>query len=553
MDKKTIEAKESEFSELHARMDGDKDLCYGKSFKMLTADDQEMPKVRNVTLPDAKMFARKTISVITAANQQVVVEGEDLKDKETTLIEEFTKDAYLEADNRLAKRGIVGMFPYQVEKSCARGHLAARCLVRVEEKQIVMDILPLDARYFIYDLGIDGFIWAAYKTTRSKARIQQEYSIDIASDKETVWDVWENNGNTIFIGEEVVTKPNPYKYIPFVWQMTPAGYMFGDSDNAGHEGESIFELSRDIFPQMNITATVLQTLNVKAIKPDYQYESEKGTQAKKPEKPPYGEGTVVPVDKEMGYKLFPIADIHAATRLFYAMFEGRLQRATMAATDLGNLTFPLSGQAIRDLSQKDDLILPRLHTLGAFYQQLSRMIIKQYQMWGIKAELGEEGYRRTYNPKDLNGEYTIKYRYFSTSPMEKLANYSVANAAGKLISDETKRRDILKLEDPDGEATKVRAELAEKLDPAIALYRLAGSLIDEDKSLEARLVAERLVMVLRQRQMGGEGIQPPEAEPEKKELPPLLGKGGGTPKSEAPESEEKLIREEPFKEPEEKV
>lgn len=552
MDKKTIEEKESEFSALHSRMDGDKDLCYGKAFKMLTAEGQEMPRVRNVTLPDAKMFARKTISVITAANQQVVVEGEHLKDKETTLIEEFTEDAYLEADNRLAKRGITGMFPYQVEKSCARGHLAARCLARVEKKKLIMDILPLDARYFIYDLGVDGFIWAAYKTTRSKARIKQEYGIDIASDKEIVWDVWENNGNTIFIGEEVRTKPNPYKYIPFIWQMTPAGYMFGDSDNAGHEGESIFELSRDVFPQMNMTATVLQTLNVKAIKPDYQYESAEGTKAKKPEKAPYGEGTVVPVDKEMGYKLFPIADIHAATRLFYAMFEGRLQRATMAATDLGNLTFPLSGQAIRDLSQKDDLVLPRLQALAMFYQQLSRMIIKQYQQWGIKAELGEEGHRRIYNPKDLNGEYTIKYRYFSTSPMEKLANYSVANAAGNMLSDETKRRDILKLEDPDGEVTKVRAELAEKLDPAIALYRLAGSLIDEDKPIEAKLVSERLVALLRQRQMGMEGIQPLGEEvrkPESKELASLLGKGG-TPARASPENEERLI--EPFKEPEEK-
>jgi len=544
MDKKTIEEKESEFSALHSRMDGDKDLCFGKTFTLLNADGQEMPKVRNVTLPDAKMFARKTISVISAANQQIVVEGETLKDKETTLIEEFLEDAYLEADNRLAKRGITGMFPYQVEKACARGHLVGRCLVRKVGKEIVFDILPLDARYFIYELGVDGFKWVAYKTTRSKARIEEEYGIEIASDKETVWDAWENDVNTVFIGEEVREQPNPYKFIPFVWQMIPAGYMLEDSDNMSHEGESIFELSRDVFPQMNTTATVLQTLNVKAIKPDYQYESEEGIKAKKPEKAPYGEGTIVPVDKGMGYKPFPIADIHAATRLFYAMFEGRLQRATMAATDLGNLTFPLSGQAIRDLSQKDDLVLPRLQGLAMFYEQLSRMIIRQYREWGLKAELGEEGHRRTYSPKELNGEYTIKYKYFSTSPMEKLANYSVANAAGNLISEDTKRRDLIKLEDPDGEETKIRGELAEKLDPAIALYRLAGSLIDEDKSLEARLVAERLVMVLKQRQMLPEQL--PQEAPEKKNLLPM---GGDSAKSEAsPELTE------PFKEPaEEKI
>jgi len=547
MEKKDIEEKESEFSALYSRMDTDKDLCYGKAFKLLTVDGQEMPRVRNVTLPDGKMFARKTISVITGSNQQAVIEGEQLKDKETTLIEEFLKDAYIEADNRLAKRGITGLFPFLVEQACARGHLAARCLVRKVGKEIVMDILPIDSRYFVYELGVNGLKWAAYKTTRSKARIKEEYKVDVPGDEEVVWDVWENDKNTVFIGEEVRTQPNPYKYVPFVWQMCPAGYMFGGTDNLSHEGESIFELSRDIFPEMNTLATVLQTLNVKAIKPDYQYESSEGVTAKKPGKAPYGEGTVVPVEKDMGYKAFPLADIHAATKLFYAMWEARLQRATMAATDLGNLTFPLSGQAIRDLSQKDDLVLPRLQLLAMFYQQLSRMIIRQYQQWGLKAELGEEGHRRVYFPKDLNGEYTIKYKYFSSSPMEKLANYSVANAAGNILSEDTKRRDILKLEDPDGEATKVRAEMAEKLDPAIALYRLSGSLIDADKPLEARLVADRLVALLKQRQMGIEAPTPEVKEPEKKDLTPLLK--GGSSKSETPGSE----LTEPLKEPEEKI
>ena len=533
MDKKTIETKESEFGALYGRMDADKDLYYGKAFEMLNAEGKPMSNVQNVTLPDSKMFARKVIAMIAAANQQAVVESKTLTDKETTLIERFTDDAYLEADNRLAKRGIPGMFPFLVEQACIRGHVAARCLVRTVNKNIVMDILPLDSRYFIYELGIDGLIWAAYKTVRSKARIKEEYGIDIKGDTETVIDYWDKKINMVWIGNQEIPKgKNPYGFVPFVWQAVLAGSMLADTDALSHQGESIFELSRDVYPDINKTATVLQTLNVMAIKPPLQYASKEGRLAKKPEKPPYGVGTVVPIEDgpNSGYRSFPIADIHAATQVFYAMLEGRLQRATLAATDYGNLTFPLSGQAIRDLSQKDDLVLPRLQTLAMFYQQLSRMIIKQYQMWNIKAELGEEGHTQLYNPKDLDGEYTIKYRYFSTTPMEQLANYSVANAAGDLISDDTKRRDLLKLQDPDGEATKCRAELAEKLDPAIALYRLAVSLIDEDKSLEARLVAERLVALLKQRQIGNEQIQPPQEAPKTggKELLSML-KGGATP------------------------
>ena len=55
-------------------------------------------------------------------------------------------------------------------------------------------------------------------------------------------------------------------------------------------------------------------------------------------------------------------------------------------------------------------------------------------------------------------------------------------------------------------------------------------MIDEDKSLEARLVAERLVALLKQRQIGNEQIQPPQEAPKTggKELLSML-KGGATP------------------------
>ena len=69
------------------------------------------------------------------------------------------------------------------------------------------------------------------------------------------------------------------------------------------------------------------------------------------------------------------------------------------------------------------------------------------------------------------------------------------------------------------------------MDPAIALYRQSESLIDEGRDIEARLVAERLVALLKQRQMGAEQITSPEtpSQPGNKALLPLFAKGGGTP------------------------
>ena len=531
--KKIVTDKETELGPLFSRMDTDKDLYYGKAFEMKDSDGKAMPKVENVTLPDAILFAAWSVATLMSANQQVVVESEVLKDKETTHIEDFIEDAFTEIDNRLVKRGTAGLYPFLVEQGCIRGHLAARSLVRVEKKNVIMDVLPLDTRYFLYELGVDGFIWAAYKTQRTKARILSEYGIEVKNDKETVIDAWDEKINQVWIGDEMVKEQkNPYGYVPFVLQLVPAGSMLQDEDSISHKGESIFALSRILFPEMNKTVSILQTLNIRAIKPPLQYESKEGTKAKLPEKPPYGTGSVVAVDAGGGYKEFPVADIHNATRLFYSIFESRLQRTTLSATDLGNLTFPLSAVALTKLTaEKEQILLPRLQALATFQQQLSKMIIKQFQAANIKADLGEEGHRRTYSPKELDGEYTIKYRYFSTSPEQNIANYSIANAAGNLISDDTKRRDILKLEDPDGEAAKCRAELAEKLDPAIALYRQSESLIDEGRDIEARLVAERLVALLKQRQMGAEQITSPEtpSQPGNKALLPLFAKGGGTP------------------------
>jgi len=142
--------------------------------------------------------------------------------------------------------------------------------------------------------------------------------------------------------------------------------------------------------------------------------------------------------------------------------------------------------------------------------------------------LGEEGHRKIFPVAGLKGEYTIKRKYYPKAPEQDIANISIYNAAGDAMSKHTKRREILKLKDPDGEEDLIRAEFAEELNPVIKLRRQVHSLINRGEYLEAELTLQSAEDLLKQRAMGGAISQPPQgAKTEPKSLVPLLEEGGG--------------------------
>jgi hypothetical protein len=192
-----------------------------------------------------------------------------------------------------------------------------------------------------------------------------------------------------------------------------------------------------------------------------QYESEAGAQAARPVMPPYGVRVVLPVEKEGGYKAMPHESVVDTAKFMHALLETRKQEGSFAATDYGNLSFPLAAVTVGMLSAaKDDKMLPRIQAKAVFYQQLSRMIINQFIAGDIPTRLAvETGQGMDFTPADLAGDYQIKYRFFTTSVEKEMSDYAIAAAAQPFLSADTIRRDILKLQDPDGENAKIKAEM----------------------------------------------------------------------------------------------
>jgi hypothetical protein len=549
---KLVEDKLKEMQGLFNRMDKDENLYLLDPYKMPKLDGSGDEKdVANVTLNDPLLYATKAIAITGSYQRQTIVNSEDLSDSKTSKIEEFLEDVFYMVNEWLIKRGIISLDAFISEQIHLRGRIAARCCIRFDkEGGLIPDILPLDARWFLYDTSPDGMTWVAPVSTRSKAKIQAEYGeLPNLKDTNQVIDFWDAKKNIVFIEKTIAREqPNPYKCPPSVISICPIGSMFGTDKALEHQGESIFWPNRDIWQEKNRTATILQTLNIKSLRGPMQYETEHPETAKKPDGSPYAMDSVSVVEKGGGYRPMPINDIKNATQLFYSILETCLQRGELTPLDYGTLTFPLSSVAILNLiAARNDIFVPRLSAIALFYQSLSRMIIDQCVASGKSIKVGRPGNYRTYSPSDFGGEYSIEYQFSLMSKEQTAADISLAKASQGLLSDDYIRREIIKVDNPDGMKAEIESEQAEKTDEVLFLYRRASSLISEAKKksepertqlqMEAYILGQRIVTILKQRNaMGGlspiEGKQP--AETKGTPVLPLMPQGGtgakGTPR-----------------------
>lgn len=536
---------EQEFQPRFRRNDVDADMYNQIEYQLRDLDTKQISKdVVNFTSNDAKVFADRSQAFMNEASMQRIVEGRHLNDKDTTLIENFDADMTYEIDTRLLARDISSRFSFLVEQAVIRGTLGARYVSWEKDGEFVPDFLPCDSRYLLYEYGDKDLARGAFKTIRSKSAIEKEYgkdalgkALNFYSKKRggiweewttELWRVWLSDPDTMASeGQLIQEKENVFGYVPMVIQGVGAGSMLQDERSRAHRFESIFANNRLLYEHLNMLGSILQTLNYMTFNRVHLWESDQGVLAKKPPKP--GSRKTLPIDK--GTRgLFPmeVADIKNATRLFYALLLGAVQRGSLPNIDYGNLTFPLSAVAISKLtSQKDAIFSPRLQAISFFLRKLHYMIRDQYVDGGYEAEIGEEGLKRTYKASDLEKKYKISYKFHSTSPEQDIANYSVAQVALDVgMSQHTVFRDIIKVQDPAGEIMKGKAERSGRLTPVNDLIDSGLALIDQgtqESFIKADAMAMTIENMVRQPQMAEAGAG---QKPQSKGLVDLFGGGG---------------------------
>ena len=398
---------------------------------------------------------------------------------------------------------------------------------------LVPNIVPWDFRYVTWEEGQDGY--ACYSTTRKKSELLVEYpefKDRGINSLMVVRDVWDKTHNEIWIGNQmVVEQEHPYGYVPVSLQMVPLGSMLTDSDAVSHQGESIFFLIRTIIPELNRLASIMQTLNLKAVKPPMKAKKRGAGDA-----PAYeevsGMSAITTMEPDEDIQTIDYGDAKRAAEMALNMFSQAEAEGSLPPEAFGSIDISLSNVALITLGERaGQVFFPRLKTKALLNQSLAEMFIQQCLQIGGTLELGTAGHKRSFNTEKLKGEYEVAFEYFPKSPSLDMARFSVA-ATGKTVGMTQRAIDIeiLQREDPEGDERQRRWEMAEALVPAVRLQRIVKSLIedaergDDDAELEAELVSAAMGVTLQQMLSGAEG-QTPEVEPPLKPNPLQLGPG----------------------------
>lgn len=546
---KAIEDKEGELGELTARQDTDAELYFLSPYTMTNPDGRETPDVINVTHNKPSTDAKMIISWITKASMQIVVTGKNLPDKKTTEIEEGLQAIYDMADDDLVNRRIPNLRFFASEQTAIRGGDVARCYMRTDGDRFIPDILPCDFRYFTWESGRDGLVWGAYTTERPAALVKAEYEKDlgdrdIGTEPIKVCDFWEANRNVVYLDDKVIRdEKTPLAYPPFVFVPSMSTSTLVDSGYFSHFAESIYQAYRGLADEKNRQLSILQSQLVAQYFGGLQKEVADPSQ--KPSMPPKHLHGVTPYQQgTQPYLSMPTADLKQAGRMAIALVDAALQQALLSSIEGGNLTFPLSSVAITNLTEgRNAVLIPLLQTISLFYRALSRMIIRQIIDFKITAKAGLEGSMLDISPALFEGEYNISYKFLPKSPEQDIANISVAQSMGTMVSEQYKRENVLHLENPDEEKFRVAIEQGEMRDPVLAQYNLVHYLIDENKDMQARLAFDKLLKMMDM--MGAMGEPEAEQGAPPQQLVPLMGGGGGPRRSQdVPSESEEMAREE---------
>jgi len=310
--------------------------------------------------------------------------------------------------------------------------------------------MPWDTRFVTYEMGSKGLDWCAYKTVRTQDAIEAEYGIKTKDKTAAVLDVWHPAANEIWIaGDKHKETGHFFGYTPVVVRVVSLGSLLADDDYISHYGESLLFLIRTVVPELNRLISIMQTLNLKAVKPPMKQKVHGQGQPSEYEDVT-DMGTVTRMEPDEDIARIDYGDAQRSAQMAYAMIDKAIQEGSLSSFDLGTFTQPMSAIALIEIGEgRDQVFAPRLGARGMMNQALSDMIVDQLMRIGGIVDLGTKGHKTGYNTEKLKGDYETTFQYFVKSPKIDAGLYTLAAAAGNLIPERAKRREILQRSDPE--------------------------------------------------------------------------------------------------------
>lgn len=518
------------------RMDEDERMWVQEPYTLRDAKGNILEDVINVTSNDARVFGERVLAVLNESEEVIEVNGQrggkELDSHQTTVIENWWHDLLYLANEKLNNILMPDLDNFLWEQVAIRGGMVVRLLLSQDNLGFDVDILPVDRRKCVFSVGSRGLSKVAFWDTLDKEMCRDEYP-DYApiSDSIQRWDYWDGGEEVIFLDGtfyEAVT--NKLGHSPFIIQICQQGTFLDTSPRALRmRGDSIFSANRELYPELNRIASIMETQNMLTLAPPQVIGSESGK--KVTEEPIYRLGREIALRNTEWMKKVEAPDIQGSTRFFQALLGGALQRGSISHIDWGNLQFQLSQVAIATLAGASrQVFTPRLNTMARFKRMMVKEAMWQFKAFDMTADIGRIGNQRTYTASDLEGNFTVDFEYLTALPEEVAASYGLAEMAKPWMDKKTIRKTILKYRDYDDIDEKFLVQTAKDVSRALGLFEMAQALDKQGQEDEARIllieVGQTLEGIAPREVMKLTGGEPAQASPEQKAQAREVGAGG---------------------------
>jgi len=531
----------TERKELNKRRDIDAQLVTSFRYIMQDARFKPIKDIVNVTMNRLKVFKAYVEASLNKADEMVVVESDDEK-LDTATIEDVIKASFLSANHRLYKRGGWMIEPFLDQQATMRGEAAALVLFQMqpgaEDKPAFLEtnITLWDTRFITYMTSDDGLAQGGYETKKTKAMIESEAwakDFTIKGKDAQVVDLWTPDEHRVYVnGDKKFEEENPFGYVPIAVQKVPIGSMLAGPDELQYQCESIFFLVRELINEYNRCVSIMQTHNLKAIKPPMkQKRRDVGEPSDYDDISDMGTNTAMLTDEDIS----PIDFGDAKRSMVFALQEinKALDDGTLSRITLGDLPGELSAIALIQIEQgQGQVFMPRLGTRGLLKEQIAKMIIDQIIFTKESTvEIGTPGHKKDYKVRDLEGEYSIEFRYANKSPETDFARLSIARQYkdADMLDERTILTDIMKRDDPEGDLKNLQRQRLRRISPNLRIWdglmALAEAIEagDEEAKVELDIMEAELGASLAQVSAGNLPTPEPEPVPSAPAIPLLTG------------------------------
>ena len=449
-----------------------------------------------------------------------------------------------EADRRLEAQGQPPVLDQLAWYSPNRGrYVAARALLmKNEDGETVVDILPMDPRNFVFDRDPDGITWAVYRMMRTRQEIRDSYpgfrfepagnGIDETDDQrpEVIYDYYmrsrkrKSDGgfrtvwlNGVIIDEKWAKRPvdtfaetSPI-IVRAVGSMPNMGQVFDNDGLLNNEvdfGESVYAPNRSIVKALNRMRSYRMALTAYQVDRAYKAKSVGGNLTF--EENPLKKGSEVTLDTtaQEDVEVINIPGMGVDAQMLEGGITADAQAGGLSAQALSGQPPPggLSAAAMRLLGNNlgertrpflkpvETCLLGCLEALSAQYETGSYRPIRV-----IGKTIRREAFDRQIHPESVADHGTLTLKLIQVLPEDESVKWATAqlaitpNSFGESLADvEYVREEILGMQDAQLPSTRQVLERAKMSAPMLGLNEMYQAAMRRGETDTAMYIAGRI-------------------------------------------------------------